>query len=88
MILEIAMVIYIFTGFVFFNTAYFFLMSKNHINEGLKWAMVIMFTGLGLGVLIRGFWGLMELQLRVATNPIVSVISIMLVLCSILLTKQ
>lgn len=80
-ILNIAASIYVITGLISLRIAYKFYLSQD---GRLREALVELFTGIGVAVVLRGIWGFLELTKRVELNPIVSIISILLVLVTML----
>ena len=75
-ILNIAASIYVITGLISLRIAYKFYLSKN---GHLRIALIELFAGIGLAVILRGVWAFLELTQRVALNPYISALSIILV---------
>lgn len=80
-ILNIAASIYIITGLISLRIAYKFYLSED---GKLRVALIELFTGIGIAVILRGIWAFLELTKRVELNPIVSIISILFVLITML----
>ena len=75
------MIMYIIAACISMFIAYDFYRTKD---GALRRALIFMFAGIGIGLLIRGIWGLLELAERVYLNPSVSLFAIFLVLFSLL----
>ena len=79
--LILAMIIYIISACISVFIAYDFYRTKD---GELRRALIFMFMGIGIAVLVRGVWGLLEIHDRLLLNPSISLLSISLVFFSLL----
>jgi hypothetical protein len=77
--LHLAMILYIVTACISFFIAYDFYRTKD---GELRRALIAMFAGVGIALMTRGIWGLLELAERVYLNPFISLFAIGIVFFS------